>query len=181
MRRSTVIGVTLLGIAAAVLIAVGAYHAGTNHALVQTTAGGAYAASVQPLQNTVYTTKVKSTSSPAVVVKVQPRLQLSRVGAHRYALRVAGGQSFGGKFGTLQRYNGVLARWVNVKRVVLRGNSTGVFPTVISTSSFRSTVQARRKIRVVMPQAMADQEGNGSPCPNSRSAAATCRDEATQS
>ena len=119
---------------------------------VQTTTGGAYAATVQPLQNTVYTTKVKSTSSPAVVVKVQPRLRLSRVGAHRYALRVAGGQSFAGKFGTLQRYNGVLARWVNVKRVVLRANSTGVFPTVISTSSFRSTVQARRKIRVVMPQ-----------------------------
>jgi hypothetical protein len=41
---------------------------------------------------------------------------------------------------------------VNVKRVVLRANSTGVFPTVISTSSFRSTVQARRKIRVVMLQ-----------------------------
>ena len=45
---------------------------------VQTTTGGAYVATVQPLQNTVYTTKVKSTSSPAVVVKVQPRLQLSR-------------------------------------------------------------------------------------------------------
>ena len=37
MRRATVIGVTLLGIAAAVLIAVGAYHAGSHHALVQTT------------------------------------------------------------------------------------------------------------------------------------------------
>ena len=119
---------------------------------VQTTTGGAYVASVQPLQNTVYTTKVKSTSSQAVAVKVQPRLQLSRVGAHRYSLRVSGGQNFAGKFGTLQRYNGVLARWVNVKRVVLRASSTGVFPTVISTSSFRSTVQARRKIRVVMPQ-----------------------------
>jgi plastocyanin len=119
---------------------------------VQTTAGGAYAATVQPLQNTVYTTKVKSTSSQAVAVKVRPRLQLSRVGAHRYVLRVAGGQSFAGKFGTLQRYNGTLARWVNVKRVVLRASSTGVFPTVISTSSFRSTVQARRKLRVVMPQ-----------------------------
>ena len=55
-------------------------------------------------------------------------------------LRVAGGQSFAGKFGTLQRYDGVLARWVNVKRVVLRADSTGVFPTVISASSFRSTV-----------------------------------------
>ena len=119
---------------------------------VQTTTGGAYVASVQPLQNTVYTTKVKNTNSQGVAVKVQPRLQLSRIGAHRYALRVAGGKSFAGKFGTLQRYNGVLARWVNVKRVVLRASSAGVFPTVVSTSSFRSTVLARRKIRVVMPQ-----------------------------
>ena len=119
---------------------------------VQTTTGGAYVATTQPLKNTVYTAKTKSTTSAAVVVKVQPRLQLVKVGAHRYSLRVAGAQSFAGKFGTLQRYNGVLARWVNVKRVVLRANSTGVFPTVISKSSFASTVSARRKIRVVMPQ-----------------------------
>lgn len=41
MRRGIVIGVTLLGIAAAVLIAVGAYHAGAHHTVVQqTTQGG---------------------------------------------------------------------------------------------------------------------------------------------
>jgi hypothetical protein len=40
MRRATVIGVTLLGIAAAVLIAVGAYHAGSHQAVVQTTTEG---------------------------------------------------------------------------------------------------------------------------------------------
>jgi hypothetical protein len=37
MRRGTVIGLTLLGIAAAVLIAVGAFHAGQHHTLVTTT------------------------------------------------------------------------------------------------------------------------------------------------
>jgi hypothetical protein len=41
VRRGIVIGVTLLGIAAAVLIAVGAYHAGAHHTVVQqTTQGG---------------------------------------------------------------------------------------------------------------------------------------------
>lgn len=119
---------------------------------VQTSSGGVYGALVQPLQNTVYTTKAKSTTSPTIVVKVKPRLQLRKVGAHRYSLRVAGARSFAGTFGTLQRYNGALARWVNVKRVPLRTNATGVFPTVISTSSFRSTVQVRRKIRVILPQ-----------------------------
>lgn len=41
MRRGTAIGLTLLGIAVAVLIAVGAYHAGAHHhALVTTTTTG---------------------------------------------------------------------------------------------------------------------------------------------
>ena len=39
MRRATVIGVTLLSIATAVLIAVGAYQAGMHHAALQTTSG----------------------------------------------------------------------------------------------------------------------------------------------
>lgn len=125
---------------------------GNKLTTVQTTTGGAYAATAQPLKNTVYTTKTKSTTSAAVVVKVQPRLQLAKVGAHRYTLRVSGAQSFAGKVGTLQRYNGILARWVNVKRVTLRANSTGVFPTVISKSSFVAATPARRRIRVILPQ-----------------------------
>ena len=40
MGRATVIGLTLLGIAVAVLIAVGAYHAGAHHTLVTTTTQG---------------------------------------------------------------------------------------------------------------------------------------------
>ena len=61
-------------------------------------------------------------------------------------------QSFAGKYATLQRYNGTLQRWVNVKRVLLRANSTGVAPTVISSVTFRSSIRARLKIRVVLPQ-----------------------------
>ena len=126
--------------------------AATKVTTVQTTTGGAYTAVVQPLQNTVYTVKVKSTSSPAVTVKAQPRLRLGKVAAHRYSLRVFAAQSFAGKYGTFQRYNTALARWVNVKRVLLRANSTGVAPTVTSSVSFRSTVPARVKVRVVLPQ-----------------------------
>ncbi len=121
-------------------------------ATVQTTAGGAYTTVVAPLKNTVYTVKVKSTSSKAVTVKVKPRLRLGKVAAHRYSLRVFAAQSFAGKYGTFQRYNTTLARWVNVKRVLLRANSTGIAPTVISTVSFRSTVPSKSKVRVVLPQ-----------------------------
>src|SRR4029078_3630526 len=72
---------------------------------VQTTAGALYAVVVQPLQNTAYTTKTKSATTPTIVVKVKTRVQLSRVRAHRYALRVSAGLSFAGHYGTLQRYN----------------------------------------------------------------------------
>ena len=126
--------------------------AATKIVTVQTTTGGAYTAVVQALKNTVYTVKVKNTTSPAVTVKVQPRLRLTKLAAHRYSLRVFAPRTFAGKYGTLQRYNTTLARWVNVKRVLLRPNSTGVAPTVISTASFRSTVPSRLKIRVVLPQ-----------------------------
>lgn len=119
---------------------------------VQTTAGGLYATVVQPLQNTAYTTKTRSATSPAIVVKVRPRAQLTRTGAHRYVLRVSAGQSFAGHYGTLQRYNGVFSRWVNVKRVLLRRNSSGVFPTVVSSAAFGSTVPSKRRVRVVLPQ-----------------------------
>ena len=121
-------------------------------ATVQTITSGAYTALVAPLKNTVYTVKVKNTSSQAVTVKVRPRLRLGKVAAHRYSLRVSAAQSFAGKYGTFQRYNGTLRRWVNVKRVLLRANATGVAPTVITTVSFRSTIPARVKIRVILPQ-----------------------------
>ena len=127
-------------------------NAATKVTTVQTTSGGAYAAVVQPLKNTVYTVKVKNTSSKAVTVKVRPRLRLRKVAPHRYSLRVSAAQSFAGKYATFQRYNRTLRRWVNVKRVLLRANSTGIAPTVISSGSFRSTIQSRLQVRVILPQ-----------------------------
>jgi plastocyanin len=117
--------------------------AATKMTTVQTTTGGAYTAIVAPLTNTSYTVKVKNTSSQAVTVKVRPRLRLGKVASHRYSLRVLAAQSFAGKYGTYQRYNGALRRWANVKRVLLRANSTGIAPTVISSVSFRSTIRSR--------------------------------------
>jgi plastocyanin len=126
--------------------------AATKVTTVQTTTAGAYTAVVQPLKNTVYTVKVKNTSSKAVTVKVRPRLRLRKVALHRYSLRVSAAQSFAGKRATFQRYNRTLRRWVNVKRVLLRANSTGIAPTVISSVSFRSTIQSRLQVRVILPQ-----------------------------
>lgn len=124
----------------------------TKVTTVQTTTGGAYVAVVRPLKNTVYTVKVKSTTSPTVTAKVRPKLRLRKLAAHRYSLRVFAAQSFADKYGTFQRFNGTLGRWVTVKRVLLRANSTGVAPTVISSVTFRSTIRPLLKVRVVLPQ-----------------------------
>ncbi|MBA2633626.1 MAG: cupredoxin domain-containing protein [Chloroflexi bacterium] len=126
--------------------------AATKLTTVQTTTGGAFSAVVRPLKNTVYTVKVKSTTSPSVAAKVRPRLRLRKLAPQRYSLRVFAARSFAGRYGTFQRYNGTLRRWVKVKRVLVRANGTGVAPTVISSVTFRSSIRARLKIRVVLPQ-----------------------------
>jgi plastocyanin len=126
--------------------------AATKVSTAQTTTGGAFTAVVQPLKNTVYTVKVKNTTSSAVAVKVRPRLRLRKLAPHRYSLRVFAAASFAGKYATFQRYNGVLGRWIKVKRVLLRANATGITPTVISAVSFRSAIKPRLKVRVVLPQ-----------------------------
>ena len=126
--------------------------AATKVTTVQTTTGGAFTALVQPLKNTLYTVKVKSTTSSAVAVKVRPRLRLRKLAPHRYSLRVFAATSFAGKYATFQRYNGALGRWVKVRRVLLRTNATAVAPTVISSVSFRSAIRPRLKVRGVLPQ-----------------------------
>jgi hypothetical protein len=126
--------------------------AATKATTVQTMTGGAFTAVAQPLKNTLYTVKVKSTTSPAVAVAVRPRLRLRKLAPHRYSLRVFAAVSFAGKYATFQRYNGTLGRWIRVKRILLRANATGVAPTVISSVSFRSAIKPRLKIRVVLPQ-----------------------------
>ena len=126
--------------------------AATKVTTVQTATGGTFVGVVTPRQNTVFTVKVKNTSSNAVSEKVRPRLRLGKVAPHPYSLRVFAAQSFAGKYASLQRYSGTRHRWVNVKRVLLRANSTGVAPTVLSSVTFRSSIRARLKIRVVLPQ-----------------------------
>ncbi len=125
--------------------------AATKVTTVQTTANGVFSASVQSPTNTTYTAKVRNTTSSVASVSVRPKVVLGRVAAHRYSLRISATQSFAGKYANFQRYNGT--RWVAVKSVLLRANSTGVAPTVITTATFRSTIKARLRVRVVLSQA----------------------------
>jgi plastocyanin len=120
---------------------------------VQTTTGGAYTISVQPLLNTIYTTKLRSASSAPSSVRLRPLMKLTRLAAHRYSLRVSAGETFAGKYAAFQRYNGTLKRWVAVKAIPLKASKAGVGPTVISVASFRSTVKTGLRIRATLAQA----------------------------
>src|SRR5262245_54662133 len=129
--------------------------AATKLSTVPTTTGGAFAAYLQPMMNTSYTAKLRSTASPAVAVQVRPRLQLAKVAAHRFALRVSAATSFGGKLAGFQRYNATRRTWVAVKTVVLKASTTGAAPTVVSVASFRTAIRAGLRVRAALAQAQA--------------------------
>jgi plastocyanin len=120
---------------------------------VQTTTAGAYSVSVQPLMNTIYTSQLRKAVSPSSTVRVRPLMKLTRVAAHKYALRVSGGESFAGKYVSFQRYNGTTKRWVAVKVIPLKASKSGVAPAVVTVASFRSTVKTGLRIRATMSQA----------------------------
>ena len=125
----------------------------TRASTVQTTAGGEYTADLRTARNTIYTVQVKGMTSGPVSIKVEPRLRLGRVAAHRYSLRVFAAQSFAGKWATFQRFNG--KRWIFVKRVQLQKNATNILPTVISSVPFRWNSATRPRVRAILPQIQA--------------------------
>jgi plastocyanin len=126
--------------------------AATKVATVQTTTGGAFTASVLPRKKTAYTAKSKNVSSRSLTVAVKPRLKLTKPARQKFALRVTASTSFAGKYATLQRYNTSLSKWVLLRRVLLRPNTSGVAPTAVTSATFKSTVKARTRIRVLLPQ-----------------------------
>ena len=120
---------------------------------VTTTTGGAWTLSVKPLNATSYRAQWKTATSPTVAAKVRPAVKLRRLAPKRFSVRVSAAASFAGKVGVLQRYNATLRAWVRVRTVTLKAVAGGVAPTVISGLTFRANVVARRRLRVVLPQA----------------------------
>jgi plastocyanin len=125
----------------------------TTVATVTTTTGGAFSYQPQPLKQTAYSVKSHNATSSALTVKVLPSIRLAKIARHRYSVHVFAAESFGGKYATFQRYRAGLKRWVKVKRVLLRANASGVAPTVITSTAFRSSIKAGLRVRLVLGQA----------------------------
>jgi plastocyanin len=116
-----------------------------------TTTGGAFTYQALPLKRTVYTLKNKGLTA-STTVSVKPRLQLTRVGRHRYRLRVFAADSFAGKRAALQRYRTATKRWTRIKRLLLKSDTSGKAPTVITSVRFRSKVKARLRVTLAQRQ-----------------------------
>lgn len=114
-----------------------------------TTGGGHYTTTVTPLKNTAYQAKWKTTTSPNLTVKVRPKMRLAKLASHRYRVRVRAAQSFAGKLGVFQRYSSARKSWVKVRLVTLKTIGTAG-STQISGRTFRSSVKAGLKVRIIM-------------------------------
>ena len=123
----------------------------TAVANVTTTAAGAFSYQAQPVKKTTYTLSNKGATA-SIGVGVAPSLHLSKVGRHRYSVKVSAAQSFVGKVATFQRYRATLKRWVRVKRVTLKTSKAGTAPTVITSAKFRSRVRTRLRVRITLGQ-----------------------------
>jgi plastocyanin len=152
-RKSTIAG-TLASKASGQSVKIQGTECGTSTskllATVTTTTGGKFSYSASPLKKTAYTANVKNATSAPATAAVQPRLQLKKVGSHRYSVNVSAAESFAGKLGTLQRYRSATKRWVKVKRVLLAANTTGVTPTVISSAKFGAPIRSGVRLRVTL-------------------------------
>jgi plastocyanin len=127
----------------------------TRVASATTAGGGAYSASVKPLKTTSYQARNRSATSTQLTVRVRPGISLGKVAPRRYTVRVRASDSFAGKAVAVQRFNAATGRWVLVRYTVLRANSTGVAPTVISSVTFTAKLKARTRVRIVMGTATA--------------------------
>jgi plastocyanin len=119
-----------------------------------TTAGGNWTFVVKPTINTVYQVRWRTSNSPAVTVKVRPKIRLSRAGS-RFSARVTAAQSFTGKTILFQRFRPAVRRWATLKRATLRASTTPNPGTVVTPARFRARVRLGWRLRVLLPQTQA--------------------------
>jgi plastocyanin len=118
------------------------------------TSGGKWTFAVKPTINTTYQARWRATDSSTVLVKVRPKIRLTRVGS-RFKARVTAAQSFTGKTILFQRYRPALRRWVTLKRVRLGASTTPSAGTFVTPANFRARIRLGWRLRVLLPQAQA--------------------------
>lgn len=119
-----------------------------------TTAGGNWTFAVKPTINTTYQARWGRTDSSTVLVKVKPKIRLTRVGS-RFKARITAAQSFTGKVVLFQRFRPAVRRWATLKRVTLAASTTPTAGTFVTPANFRARIRKGWRLRVLLPQAQA--------------------------
>jgi len=120
----------------------------TKITTTKTGTGGTFSVKQAPTMNTAYQAKIVTATSLPVTVKVQPTIQLTKIGRHKFRVLVNAAQSFVGKTVLFQRRKAT-GRWVTVKKVTLKTAATSG-ATTISKKSFKSGIHRGRRVRITM-------------------------------
>lgn len=114
-------------------------------------ASGAWSLAATPTMRTVYRAKAKSATAD-VTVAVRPKVSLTKIGAHRFSVRIVAARSFAQRIALFQRRSP--AGWRTVKSIPLLNVISGqTAPTMISGKDFRSGVAPGRRVRILLTQA----------------------------
>jgi hypothetical protein len=116
-------------------------------ATVQTTSDDTFNVVVHPIVHALYRASSAQTASNTISINVRPRLILSRVGSHRFALQALAARSFVGRSGVVQRFSVRAHRWISLRRVFFTRAFQNVSPTITSRAVFRARLGGAR-IRV---------------------------------
>lgn len=114
-------------------------------ATTATRAGGRWSVRLRATSRTVFHAEVDAQTSLPLVVRVRPRVTLSRIARGRYRAQVVSGHSLRGQPVVLQRFTRrkwVTAKEVRLRRVARRG------PAVISSRAFAARNTAGRRLRL---------------------------------
>lgn len=120
-------------------------------ATVKSGAGGVFRYRLQPTLNTSFRARSNGATSVAVKVSVRPVVELRRLAAGRYQVRVSTTNPvfLDGKPALLQRAVG--AKWVTVKRATLAKASAETAITVLSAATI--TARTSGTLRALVPAA----------------------------
>ncbi len=117
----------------------------------KTVTGGTFSVTDKPTMNKAYEAKIGTVTSKEVKVKVQPTIQLSKVGRHKFSVAVSAASSFSGKQVLFQKRR-ASGKWVTVKKVTLTAAAISGGTTTTS-ANFKSRVRHRRvRISMVLSQ-----------------------------
>ena len=111
---------------------------------------GAWSLPATPTMRTVYRAKAKNATAD-VTVAVRPKVSLTKIGAHRFSVRIVAARSFAQRIALFQRRSAT--GWATVKSISLLNVISGQqAPTVVSGKDFRSGVARGKRVRILLTQ-----------------------------